>query len=254
MATPKKNKKTMKNFDYLQDLGLTELHQFCAAAEELQVSNPDLSAISARKALEYVVRSLYVMKNIEIPERASLFELVDGEEFREFIGDDRVMMAVHYIRKVGNNGAHGVKVTKREAYFCLLNIYNVVAAVLLKLTLIKEVVPFDDTLLPKIPQTPTLTPAKVTVTPQSTIVQTASREAVADKTPVKEIPTDISEAETRKLYIDLMLKEAGWEVLDTEGAIQPSKACIEVEVKGMPTVQSSMSHITYTDSRIAAEE
>ena len=107
----------MRNFDYLQDLGLTELHQFCAAAEELQVSNPDLSAISARKALEYVVRSLYVMKNIQIPERASLFELVDGEEFREFIGDDRVMMAVHYIRKVGNNGAHGVKVTKREAYF-----------------------------------------------------------------------------------------------------------------------------------------
>ena len=69
----------MRNFDYLQDLGLTDLHKFCSAAEELQVSNPDLSAISARKALEYMVRSLYVMKNIEIPERASLFELVDSE-------------------------------------------------------------------------------------------------------------------------------------------------------------------------------
>ena len=85
----------MRNFDYLQELGLTELHGFCAAAEELQVSNPDLSAVSARKALEYVVRSLYVMKNIEIPERTSLFELVDGEVFRDFISDDRVMMAVH---------------------------------------------------------------------------------------------------------------------------------------------------------------
>ena len=134
----------MRNFDYLQDLGLTELHQFCSAAEELQVSNPDLSAISARKALEYMVRSLYVMKNIEIPERASLFELVDSEVFRGFIGDERVMMAAHYVRKVGNNGAHGVPVTKREAYFSLLNIYNVVAAMLLKLTLIKEVVPFDN--------------------------------------------------------------------------------------------------------------
>jgi len=224
----------MRNFDYLQDLGLTELHQFCAAAEELQVSNPDLSAISARKALEYMVRSLYMMKNIEIPERASLFELVDGEAFREFIGDDKVMMAVHYVRKVGNNGAHGVPVTKREAFFCLLNIYNVVAAILLKLTLIKEVKPFDKELLPKKPQTPSLTPTTVTVTPQSTIVKAASKEAVEDKTPVAEIPTDISEAETRKLYIDLMLKEAGWDVLDVEGAIQPSKACIEVEVQGMP--------------------
>ena len=224
----------MRNFDYLQELGLTDLHNFCSAAEELQVSKPDLSAISARKALEYVVRSLYVMKNIEIPERASLFELVDGEAFREFIGDDRVMMAVHYVRKVGNNGAHGIKVTKRESFFCLLNIYNVVAAILHKLTLIKEVVPFDDSLIPNKPQSPPLTPTTVTVTPQSAIVEAVSKEAVEDKTPVEEVPTTISEAETRRLYIDLMLKEAGWEVLDMDGAIQPSKACVEVEVDGMP--------------------
>ena len=225
----------MRNFDYLQDLGLDDLHQYCAAAEELQSSNPDLSAISARKALEYVVRSLYMMKNIEIPERASLFELVDGEPFREFIGDERVMMAVHYVRKVGNDGAHDNKVTKREAFFCLLNIYNVVAAILHKLTLIKEVVPFDEKLLPKKPQAPSLTPTTVVITPQSTIVQAADKKAVEDKTPVEEVVSpDITEAETRKLYIDLMLKEAGWDVLDTEGAIQPSKACIEVEVQGMP--------------------
>lgn len=227
----------MRNFDYLQELGLTDLHNFCSAAEELQVSYPDLSAISARKALEYMVHSLYVMKNVEIAERATLVELIDNEVFRDFIGDERVMMAVHYVRKVGNNGAHGIKVTKREAFFCLLNIYNVVAAILHKLTLIKEVKPFDKDLLPKKPQTPSLTPTKVTVTPQSTIVNTASKEAVEDKTPVAEIPTDISEAETRKLYIDLMLKEAGWDVLDTEGAVQPSKACIEVEVQGMPNSQ-----------------
>lgn len=227
----------MRNFDYLQELGLTDLHNFCASAEELQVSNPDLSAINARRALEYMVRSLYAMKNIEIPERASLFELVDGEVFREFIGDDKVMMAVHYVRKVGNNGAHGIKVTKKESFFCLLNIYNVVAAILLKLTILKEVKPFDKTLIPESPQAPSLTPATVTVTPQSTIVKTASKEAVEDKTPVVEIQTDISEAETRKQYIDLMLKEAGWDVLSTEGAIQPSKACIEVEVEGMPNAE-----------------
>ena len=51
-------KKTMimRNFDYLQELGLSDLHNFCSAAEEMQVSNPELSAISARKALEYIVR------------------------------------------------------------------------------------------------------------------------------------------------------------------------------------------------------
>ncbi len=224
----------MRNFDYLQELGLNDLHKLCSTAEELQVSNPELSAVSARKALEYIVRALYLMKNVEIPERASLFELVDGETFREFIGDERVMMSVHYVRKVGNNAAHNTPVTKRESFFCLLNIYNVVAAILLKLRVISSITPFDKTLIPNKPQAPIFTPKTVEVSPQSTIVEAASKEAVEDKTPVQEIALDISEAETRKLYIDLMLKEAGWEVLDAEGAIQPSKACIEVEVEGMP--------------------
>lgn len=225
----------MRNFDYLQELGLTDLYKFCSTAEELQVSNPELSAVSARKALEYIVRALYLMKNVEIPERASLFELVDGEVFREFIGDERVMMSVHYVRKVGNNAAHNTPVTKRESFFCLLNIYNVVAAILLKLRVISSIAPFNDTLIPRSPQAPIVTAPKVVeVTAESAVVKAASKEAVEDNTPVQELPLDISEAETRRLYIDLMLKEAGWEVLDTEGAIQPSKACVEVEVEGMP--------------------
>ena len=224
----------MRNFDYLQELGLTDLHRFCSSAEELQVSNPELSAVSARKALEYIVTELYKMKNIEIPERASLIELVDGEVFSNFIGDHKMMMAANYVRKVGNHGAHNIEVTKRESFFCLLNIYNVVAAVLHKLTVINEIVPFDKNLIPNRPQAPIVTPEKVERTSESSIIKLAKIEAVDDKTPVQEIALDISEAETRRLYIDLMLKEAGWEVLDTEGAIQPSKACIEVEVEGMP--------------------
>ena len=120
----------MRNFDYIKDLGLTELYRFCSIAEEQQVTNPDISAVNARRALEYIVRSLYEMKNIDIPERTSLFELVDGEPFKEFIGDDRVMMAVHYVRKVGNNAAHASSVSKKESFFCLLNIYNLVSSVI----------------------------------------------------------------------------------------------------------------------------
>ena len=224
----------MRNFDYIKDLGLTDLHRFCSAAEEHQWSNPDFSVINSRKALEYVVRALYVMKGIDVPERASLFELVDGEPFRTFIGDDRVMMAVHYVRKVGNSGAHTGNVTRRESFFALLNIYNVIGTILLKLRQIDEVKPFDDSLVPKTVETSAVTPDKVEVRPDDAIVASADKAAVADTTPVAEIHADISEDETRKLYIDLMLKEAGWQVLETEGAVQPLKACIEVEVSGMP--------------------
>ena len=225
----------MRNFDYLKDLELNDLHRFCAAAEENQVCNPDISAINARRALEYVVRSLYQMKNIEVAERTSLFELIDGEAFREFIHDDKVMMAVHYVRKVGNLGAHAAEVTKRESFFCLLNIYNVVAAVLLKLRVVESVKPFDKALIPESVGAPVMVPTKVpAITPESKIVEVASKEAVESHAPVELLPTDISEAETRRLYIDLMLREAGWQILDTEGLVQPSKACIEVELQGMP--------------------
>ena len=47
-------------------------------------------------------------------------------------------------------------------------------------------------------------------------------------------PPYMSEAATRKLYVDLYLKEAGWDVLDAENVAQPGKAGIEIEVQGMP--------------------
>ena len=224
----------MRNFDYIKDLGIDTLYRCCAAAEENQVSNPDISAISARRALEYLVREIYKMKGIEIGERTSLLELVDGEPFSGFIGDERVMMAVHYVRKVGNNAAHLVDVSKRESFFSLLNIYNIVGAVLLKLRVVDEVKPFDKALIPSKVEQSVMVPTEVKKMPTDKALQTVDKEAVKAEQPVVDIACDISEAETRKMYIDLMLKEAGWDILTTEGAVQPLKACIEVEVKGMP--------------------
>ena len=243
--TPKKLKHSpMRNFDYLRDLELTDLYRFCAAAEENQVGNPDISAINARRALEYMVRSLYRMKNLEVSDRTSLFELVDGEPFKEFIGDEKVMMAVHYVRKVGNLGAHAATVSKKESFFCLLNIYNVVAAMLLKLKVTESIKPFDKTLIPNTSRMAAVPPAQVTrTTPSDEIVEASDRVAVESKTPVEMPPTEISEAETRQMYIDLMLKEAGWDILETNGLVQPSKACIEVELQGMPNGH----HVGYAD-------
>ncbi|WP_051197418.1 type I restriction endonuclease subunit R [Butyrivibrio sp. MB2005] len=44
----------------------------------------------------------------------------------------------------------------------------------------------------------------------------------------------MSEAETRHIYIDAYLQEAGWDVLEKDNLIQPGKACIEIYVEGMP--------------------
>ena len=224
----------MKNFDYLKDCGVLRLYNLCAAAEDNQVSHPDLSVISARRALEYVVKSIYAMKRIPVSDRDSLFELVDGEPFRSFIGDDRIMMAVHYIRKVGNAGAHNDRVGRKESFFGLLNLYNVVAAVLTKLKVVETVAPFDKTLIPDGKFAPVIAEAKIEVKESDEIVIKADKESLDSKDPVKGLPSEMSEAETRKAFIDLMLREAGWDVLDCEGVVKPSKACIEIEVEGMP--------------------
>jgi len=223
----------MRNFDYIKDLGLNDLHRYCAAAEENQWSNPEFCAVSARKALEYIVRAVYVLKNIEISDRTSLFELIDGEPFRTFVGDEHVMMAVHYVRKIGNHGAHAT-VSRKEAFFALLNIYNVVGAILLKFKIVAEVKRFDNNLIPKTAEKTVVVFSEVKVTENDPIVSAADQKSIENPTPVADIPSDLSEAETRKMYIDLMLKEAGWQVLETQGAVQPLKACIEVQVSGMP--------------------
>ncbi len=50
-------------------------------------------------------------------------------------------------------------------------------------------------------------------------------------------PVYMSEAATRRLYIDLYLKEAGWDVLDAENVVMPAKAGVEIKVDGMPNSQ-----------------
>ena len=55
-----------------------------------------------------------------------------------------------------------------------------------------------------------------------------------DTISVYQKPPYMSEEATRRLYVDLYLQEAGWEVLDTENVALPGKAGIEIEVQGMP--------------------
>lgn len=232
----------MKNFDYLKAVPhLSHLYAYCHVAEENQRSHPDVSALNARRALEWLVRSLYAMKEVELSERTSLFELVDGEPFREFLSDDRLMMGVHYIRKTGNNAAHTGVVTKRESFFTLLNLYNLVGSVLVKLQAIDQFEPFNEALLSDT--------AELYVQPQAepqidkAFVELHTPVAA---TPVATPPLDwnISEADTRRYFIDILLKEAGWHVLSNEGAIEPLKACIEVEVQGMPN-DKSIGYVDY---------
>ena len=226
----------MQNFDYLKDIPeLAQLHRLCELCEQRQYIEPDSSAINARKALEWIVKAIYKMKNVEPGERASLLQLTTSDVFADFIADPELMKAVHWIRKVGNLAAHDGKVTRSDAFFTVLNLYNFVGGVLLKLRVLETLAPFDKTLLPTRPPRPRILVVHTEPTPEA-FAATVEPEKITDAPAVKTDLSwgDISEAETRRRFIDLMLREAGWDVLETEGDIQPSKAGIEIEVEGMP--------------------
>ena len=225
----------MRNFDYIKDIAsLHNLYHFCDVAELTQQSDPEQSAINSRRALEWTARAIYAVEGLEVGERTSLFEMVDGEPFKDFVGNERLMMAVHYVRKIGNAAAHTGNVSKKESFFSLLNIYNFVGAVLVKLGAMESFPPFNRELIPSKP--PIFALPNEEPMPSEAFV--ASVDAAAVPTAAMPTPqTDLSEAETRRLYIDLMLREAGWKVLAEDGKILPSKACVEVEVFGMPNEQ-----------------
>ena len=103
------------NFDFLKDnQDFKKLYQFCNEAETFVISQPDISAVSSRKALESIVKSFYIAKYGSYPEFATLFQLLDDGCFSSYL-DDSLLSAVHLVRQIGNNAAHAEEVSKAEA-------------------------------------------------------------------------------------------------------------------------------------------
>ena len=224
----------MRNFDYLQQIEvLKDLYKFCSTAEEHQQTDHDLCGWNCRKALEWMVRAVYKLKHVVVTERTNLYELTTGKPFLELVGDDeRIMMAVHYVRKIGNIAVHDGGITQKESFYTLMNTYNVVGTILLRLGVLATLAPFDKDLIPKRPSMGVL-PGDDIPEASNEFVNSVNPENVK-KPKAKKVESTLTEAETRKQFIDLLLKEAGWEVLTEEGVMMPAKAAIEIEVEGMP--------------------
>jgi type I restriction enzyme, R subunit len=221
------------NFSYLKDIQqFNEAYVFFKDAESFVLARPDLSAGQSRKALEFLVKMIYQLRQDSIPQRSSLFELISSEEFTHFINDPTMLNAIHYIRKVGNIAIHDDEVSQKEALLALKQLHIFTGELLIKLELIASYQIFDETLLVKTTNSE-FNQQEVTINIErfSSLKSKLNRYSTLGKS------IDISEAETRKLYIDLFLKEAGWKVLDKDNVKAPSKASIEIQVQGMPNNQ-----------------
>ena len=223
-----------KNFDYLKQQPLfTTLYSQCDKAEMFCKSDPDKSAMACRRALEWTVDLIYKVQHWEVSPRASLFEKVQNPQFAEYINSRDLMQKLHFVRSVGNRAAHVGNVSKRDSEYAVLDIYYFVGDVLMLLGFVEKYPKFDRALLPDRP-TPVIevTTTEETTKQQEEAATQAKPTTTAALTPHN--PDNLSEAETRKIYIDEMLREAGWEISEADNVIVSGKACVEIEVDGMP--------------------
>lgn len=223
----------MANFSFIKEYPqFLELSTYCEDAESLVISHPRLSAVSARNALEFVIKYIYKAKAGNIPPKASLFELIDSFEVSNFINDQVIKDSLHFIRILGNNAAHNNKIKQSEALLGLENLHFFVGEILLLIGVINDYPEFDRTILVSSTEEKPIEPINIAV--QET-VETVFNDAVSKNTVFNaKRPTYMSEAATRKIYIDLYLKEAGWIVCEQEDACVSGKAGIEIKVQGMP--------------------
>jgi type I restriction enzyme, R subunit len=255
------------NFDFLRDR-YPSLFEPAAQAESLIHTAPRASCFYARFALEQAVHWLY--KNdtyLELPYRDpkdnNLGALIHTATFKENLKPPSLIQKVKTIHKVGNLAVHDSSmIHHREAIavvqelfhflYWLCRYYAPDGRTLTGLTFDRDLIPKRDrapkedftqqqlqTLSAQLSQAEELRQI-AEFRQQQTEQQLAELEAkfAAIKQQNATVPDqhDYNEANTRKNLIDILLKEAGWN-LD-----QPQ--CIEYEVQGMPT-ESGKGRVDY---------
>ena len=232
-----------KNFDYILLLAdkiptFKHLHNYCRLAEEQQPIYPDASANNARKALEWLMKNMLKMAGVTVDARATLNDMLRLPATDAFVNRDyKFREDIYLVKKIGNAASHdgAEPVNRVKAFRCLRALYNVVAGFMGRWDAVKEIPPFDATLISS-PSAPVALVKSPEPKVEMEVVNSVRKESLDDPKPVV-LPREslASEAVTRRYLIDYMLMEAGWEILEEKGKVQGGKACIEVEVDGMPT-------------------
>lgn len=248
------------NFDYLKNESkFSNFADVAISAEKIILMDPEASIINSRRAMEFAVKWMYsVDKELEMPYQDNLQSLMNAEEYRQIVGPD-IWKRMDYIRKCGNNVAHSNKKLGRdEAMLCLENLFIYLDYIAYCYSDQYEERSFDKgIILSRIEKAKAsreeanTTKAELAKEQEKTAKQELDlQKLIAENASLKEElsarrqeqqptyvpkPLDLSEYKTRKLYIDAMLRDAGW----SEGINWMN----EVELPGMP----NKSEVGYAD-------
>jgi len=262
----------MSNFQFLQK-SWPGIFREAREAEQLTLTSPKACAIICRSAMEKAIHWLYANDpDLEEPYDNRLAALMHEQAFKDILKPS-MFREINLIRLFGNNAAHGNPIKPEESLVAIKNLYRFLCFLAIYYAESEpEICPFDEALIPSGKEQDTklneLRKLEQKLEAQNEVIR-AEREKTevraneveelrqqleAEKAAFKarrkkreathnlekEVPLLVSEQQTRKLYIDQSLKEAGWHNLRDGYEL-------EYEVKGMPhsTNRTGIGYVDY---------
>lgn len=237
----------MSNFDFIlkNEIFKTFAEASVEAEKSIAVANVSCT-ILCRRALELAVKWIYANdRELVLPYQNNLSSLVYDINFKSMI-NEKVFNGMTYIIKLGNFSVHSNrKVTRKEAVLCLKYLFDFMDWIAYYYDSNYTETKFDEGKLPgessanlKKEEREELENKLVEKDEKIEKILKENeelREKLTKQRTSKKIAynfkvSDISEFETRKQFIDLDLKIAGWDSTNIRE---------EVEVKGMPNTQEA---------------
>ncbi len=226
----------MSNFSpYLSIPSFAAFAPIAESAEKILSIDPAACVLNCRRAMEAAVKWMYAVDgSLVMPWDDKLVTLINTEEFRGIV-DEQLIFRLDFIRRMGNNAAHGGKViTREQAVLCLQNLFvffdflaycygenyteHTFNPALLAEQSAQPIPPaVDEDAARKLDA---LIKENAALKEQLTQRREEQHQSYVPK------PLEISEYKTRKLYVDAMLQDAGW--------VEGKNWLNEVKLPGMP--------------------
>ena len=226
----------MSNFAFLKSTNEYALFAPAAIeAERVYSSAPAMCAVGCRKALELAVKWVYSADNtMQMPYKDNLQSLIHEPSFR-FAVDYNTWGKLPFIIKLGNLAVHTEKsVQKSDALASLKGLFEFIQWVDYCYGLHYEERKFDENLIPterviidtkKIKEQESLLDEKnAEIEALREQIKQMSAQYTAEKGEHQQNRTfksqDLSEFKTRKIYIDVDMKQMGWKFTGTDADVQ----------------------------------
>ena len=251
----------MSNFEFLKkDNSYKIFADACIEAEQLMNVSYSATVTFVRKALELAVKWVYANDaELRMPPQINLASLIKGKKFKDILPYNMSGL-LSYIHQLGNKAVHsGRVITREEAVLSLRNLFSFTAWIDYSYSRYYSDVEFDESILGETDKIIKVQSEKDKLSKQLAEInkkleelsnenQTLRKEN-EEKRKINEKEREykideISEAETRKRYIDLVIENEGWTI---------GEDCIpEVEISGIatPSGKGKADYVLYGDNGV----